>query len=1062
MSNFAQIVTSFERTGNFPLEANYIFSTEEALKQYYSDEILAATLHKGLLKIVENDGNGKQALYWVTKKATNDELEFTKLVAGDNISDIQAQLDTLLENLTQETADRKAADTALWGLNDPTNIDEGYNSINDLANQVKTLQTALAALGEEVLSGDNSLKNQIKGIVGTDENDVIAYMQTLPYKTITELAKALDHHLNGTSEDSGDSGDSGSTTDTTDTIDTLPELKAFLDGYTNKDTLKALLNTLWLTIEGETLPSESFRTLRGVEDYIIEYRTANDYKQNTLLEEMNNLEAGVGLNADGSYTADAETYYLQNATSVMNALKTLDVLLHKYISANAPSVRNNDEAIYLSLTQELDSYVLAAALKLSTQASNQIIKNSDGLYSCAKTYYENGVLTFKVNDNIVSQHYIGMNAIVQSARYDKDNEQLEFIFKLDSGDTQTVLVPVGALIREWEPYNADTSPVVLTRTENLSGTDTLSADLKVSTAQFNIVEIVDGAVYVKGTTNNIYHEGKLLSEYITETDSKYAEAISAINASLETIGKSIESTDANLAKEVTDRTAADAELQKQITSNGTAIKETQENLATETTNRKDADSKLAQSIETEKNRAVVEEQRLELAVQSEQTRAEQVESDHSTILQTLTEKISDEITRSTNKDIEIENKIANIHHPEYTVEKLSTPVEGCIASYIVTKDGVQAGNNIDIPEVPVEVNATYEKGILTLIVNGTTIGIFDLGLSAAVKDSYYDTTSDEIVTEYNLHNGSTQVVRTSVHYIMEQIDAKVAELNEKINNIKIPEYTVVKQATPDAGNFATYYVAKDNEQTGSKINIPEQIGASAENGNQILEKTDGLYMKVDTTYENGVLSLLVNDSVVRTFNLGVTSVVKEGYYDSTTEELVTIYNLSDGGTQTVRVPVHSLIQEWIPLNEGHTVAITRTQVVNGPDTVSADIVIAENVANNILKKDTTGVFVEGTASNIVADTGNTVQKEIDSINENIAKKADIDSPIFTGVPQSETSPDATDFSQRLATTAWVKARMDEVLAQAKEYADSLLAIEWIDVDEDESAEDTGTGWINVP
>jgi hypothetical protein len=32
---YSQLIGSFERTGNFPLEANYIFATEEDLKVYF-------------------------------------------------------------------------------------------------------------------------------------------------------------------------------------------------------------------------------------------------------------------------------------------------------------------------------------------------------------------------------------------------------------------------------------------------------------------------------------------------------------------------------------------------------------------------------------------------------------------------------------------------------------------------------------------------------------------------------------------------------------------------------------------------------------------------------------------------------------------------------------------------------------------------------------------------------------------------------------------------------------------------------------------------------------------
>jgi len=68
MSQYSETMGSFIRTGNYPLEANYIFATEAELKEFYNDPINATTLHKGLFKIVENGGNGKQALYWVVPK----------------------------------------------------------------------------------------------------------------------------------------------------------------------------------------------------------------------------------------------------------------------------------------------------------------------------------------------------------------------------------------------------------------------------------------------------------------------------------------------------------------------------------------------------------------------------------------------------------------------------------------------------------------------------------------------------------------------------------------------------------------------------------------------------------------------------------------------------------------------------------------------------------------------------------------------------------------------------------------------------------------------------------
>ena len=54
MSQYSETMGNFYRTGNYHLEANYIFTTLADLRNFYSNPINATTLHKGLLKIVEN------------------------------------------------------------------------------------------------------------------------------------------------------------------------------------------------------------------------------------------------------------------------------------------------------------------------------------------------------------------------------------------------------------------------------------------------------------------------------------------------------------------------------------------------------------------------------------------------------------------------------------------------------------------------------------------------------------------------------------------------------------------------------------------------------------------------------------------------------------------------------------------------------------------------------------------------------------------------------------------------------------------------------------------------
>lgn len=804
MSKYAQLITSFEREGNFTLEANYIFPTEEALKQFFSEGVPAATLHKGLLKIVERDTDGNQALYWVIANSDNS-LEFTKLISGSDITEIKTKIQDIVAKLEQEIADRKAADTKIWGTDTPDTLDTDYNSISNLITQLKTTQENLAELEGKTLTNTDSLKNQIKTIAGTADDDVITFIKSLPYGTVKTISAELDRIINNTGS-------------TTNVIDTLYKLVEFTKGYTTSDTLQALLDKLWNKIEGDTLPSEQFRTLRGIEDWLIKYKTENAAKQAQLLEEINNAEEGVGLSVDGTFSADASTNYLKDATSVMNALRILDTKLHDFISQNTLEVQQSDPIVKLKLTQGKNSQIIDAIMNLSSEAGNSLERKNDGLYINPDLEYDKGTLTFKINGKILRQYSIGANSIVQDASYDKDNEQLKFIFKLDSGDTQTVLIPVGALIREWEPVNKDTSPIELTRVQSAPGTDSLSADVRLSTKAHNILEKDGNTLYVKGTTDNLYHAGEVLETYLNELSAdlqtKYTELANANSDLLTSLTNKI-------SQEISDRKDADTALNAAISdeakraevaegkntdainsetkrakaaeeANAKLIQTQGEKLDTEIQRsaQKDTDleakitantkllttltvdiSNAEKAISAEQARALSVEQSLQSAIDSEKNRAKAAEEANAKLIQSLDGKLSAEVTRSTEKDAELAQQIQNVVHPEYTITKQTTPNEGCIATFILTKNNTPVGSAIDVPLINLDV--AYERGLMTFKVDGKTVKQFNIGVSDVVKSAVYNPDAKQLEFVFNLENGGTQSKNISLSGLVGTLDSEI-------------------------------------------------------------------------------------------------------------------------------------------------------------------------------------------------------------------------------------------------------------------------------------------------
>ena len=563
---YSETIGSFIRNGNYPLEAHYIFPTEEALKEFYSDEVNATTIHKGLLKIVENDGTGKQALYWVTKKQTNDELEFTKLISGTNIDSIFAQLDDLETRLAEEIKNRKDSETAIWGTNDPTNVPEELNSLLDLAN-------VITALKKELIDSYDSIKTEVKALAGTQEFSIVPYLQTLPYKNLTEVSNALNKFLNEVDS-------------TTNQINTLPELKFFLEGYNDKQKLRQVLLDLKSDILGSPFPSEDFITLRAIEDFVRILKVDSEHTDRNLQSELDRTQVGVGLSGDGSYNADKETYYLKDATSIMNALKILDALVYEAISGITIGVENED-VVDLAVRKKLEGYIVSAKLKLSNQLGNDLLKKDDGLYFNVNSTYKNGTLSLYVNDKLVAQHVLGFSSLVDTAIYDPSQEAIVITFKLLNGEKQTISIPVGGLIREWEIDNSQPGKVVeLERTTVVDGPDELSADVRLWSDKSNILRKYGNTLGVAGTSENITHNSETLKVFLDTLRTTVVNNNTAVNNKIDS--------------EIARATAKEAELEA-------SVSQVRSDFNTEVENINDDITAINNAVKAETNRATAEE-----------------------------------------------------------------------------------------------------------------------------------------------------------------------------------------------------------------------------------------------------------------------------------------------------------------------------------------------------------------------------------------------------------------------------------------------------------------------
>lgn len=435
MSQYSEMMGSFIRTGDYPMEANYIFSSEEELKAFYADELNNTTLHKGLLKIVSSEDS--QTLYWVVE--VGGELQFKSLIQEGSIDKLFDRLAQIRNDLNQEISDKNNSILEIVGTD---NMSEFHNQLDNLL----AISNAVVDLQEQSAKHSNILS----AIVGTEEENILEYLKSLDYNSLSDISNLL-HKFFDTVDDSDSQ------------INTLPELQKFL---------------------------------------------------RNLQTELDQTQVGVGLSEDGSFSPDQGTNYLKSTTSIMDALKTLDGLIAKALKTSK-LVPIETNTVSITVGEDANSSNIQSNVKVSN--GSDIIVNNDGLYTKLSTEYENGILTIKVNGSIRSQHNLAISSIIDNAYYDQDTKSLVFNFK----NSQEVIIPIDNLIGEWVVDNPDDKVVELSREKVVSGTDKLSADVRLDSQNYNILKKVGNSLSVDGRSSSITHDGQPLSEVLKDITEWY-------------------------------------------------------------------------------------------------------------------------------------------------------------------------------------------------------------------------------------------------------------------------------------------------------------------------------------------------------------------------------------------------------------------------------------------------------------------------------------------------------------------------------------------------------------
>ena len=185
---------------------------------------------------------------------------------------------------------------------------------------------------------------------------------------------------------------------------------------------------------------------------------------------------------------------------------------------------------------------------------------------------------------------------------------------------------------------------------------------------------------------------------------------------------------------------------------------------------------------------------------------------------------------------------------------------------------------------------------------------------------------------------------------VERLDAKDAELEGRIDEID-NEYLI------DFNNTNTVTFVKTSASKGYMIEA--SVNVDDANDNNIKETANGIYSKVDLTYDGTTNKLtFINTNGSKEIALVSNSIIDKIYYQPSDETIVIEYTINGVRQPDVVVPVRDLIDE-IDVEDTETVELIKTENQStGADVITANVKINSYHDDNILVNDG-GLYVSG-------------------------------------------------------------------------------------------------------
>ena len=723
------------------------------------------------------------------------------------------------------------------------------------------------------------------------------------------------------------------------------------------------------------------------------------------------------------YEADTTTDH-RHGSKWQDTLKA-DVRISNDINFNILERTENNKALYVRGTADninffyngenmkvSDALTECIKRRLSTDNDNIIYERPDGIFATAKLEYDvkNNALIFtssnQTGGTTTERFELNTIKIVENARYDKDTESLVFTYVTAKGEVQQLTIPLSSLIEEWT-VNNDGHSVILSKERHPSNDkDVLTADVRVSSLDNNILVEKGDGLFVKGTADNVkYSDNSSVKDEISLTketlDSEIKRAQSAEKVASDAISDIRETIGSGFTTDVHDNITCKIEhLSDEVASKVTSVTAKDNTVVVDNTDtinpkvgikvssfNRDGNIPNLISIQDDGIFAAVD-----LAYDEEHNALTFTTTNATKTINLTMNSIVDNIYYDATKEaITIEytvngKKMPNVEVPvralinEWTV---SDNTDGAIKLTKKINDSTAVDNRQDILSAEIIIDKVHDDNMIVndngaLYVSSRQINDVSSRLDAEIERS---------IAKDGEHTNLIGANKASIAQLDKDVKAEVARAEKEETNIKT---NLEKESTRAATAESTLYNAITDETARAKakegeleaslndtkltfvdttsvkvdttnkaaVKVSAKI-AKANNNLITLSNNDeqGLYASVSLNYDvaKDELSLIGSDGAtpLSTTKLGAGSIVESITYDKDKKELIITYKTAGGRVESVSVSVEDLFNEWDVDSNANNVAIEliKTNNPEGNDILTARVQVLNDPTNMLSIKD---------------------------------------------------------------------------------------------------------------